>query len=51
MILGSRAFVNEVFESHRAWFGKKRKTGARKMRGIDAPGLFVARALEVRLYG
>jgi putative transposase len=51
MILGSRAFVNGVFESHRAWFGKKRKTGARRMRGIQAPGLFVALALEVRLYG
>jgi hypothetical protein len=51
MILGSRAFVNRVFESHRAWFGKNRKTGARRMRGIDAPDLFVARALEVDLYG
>ena len=51
MILGSRAFVDRVFESHRAWFGKKRQTGARKMQGIDAPELFVARALEVRLYG
>ena len=39
MIFGSRAFVNRIFESHRAWFGKNRKTGARRMRGIDAPEL------------
>jgi hypothetical protein len=36
MIFGSRAFVNKVFASHRELFGQKRKSGARKMRGINA---------------
>ena len=51
MILGSRAFVNRVFATHRQWFGGKRKTGARPMRGINAPGLYVARALQVKPVG
>lgn len=51
MVLGSRAFVDSVFESHRQWFSSKRQTGARKLKGINASGLFVARALQVRLFG
>jgi REP element-mobilizing transposase RayT len=51
MIFGSRAFVNKVFASHRELFGQKRKSGARKMRGINAPGLYVARALQVKPIG
>ena len=50
-VLGSRAFVDHVFQSHRQWFGRKRTTGARKLKGINAPSLFVARALQVRPIG
>ena len=50
-VLGSRAFVERVFRSHRRWFGSKRESGARKLKGINAPGLFVARALQVRPIG
>ena len=50
-VLGSRAFVDRVFASHRKWFGSNRKTGARKLSGINAPGLFAARALRVRPFG
>jgi hypothetical protein len=32
VVLGSREFVESVFQSYRADFGMKRKTGARKMR-------------------
>ncbi len=46
MILGSRAFVDDVFEHRRVCFGAKRKTGARKMRGGDWGGLCVARDLQ-----
>jgi putative transposase len=50
-ILGSRAFVDRFFDSHRQHFGANRKSGARKMRGIDAPGLFVVRDLQTRGLG
>ena len=36
-VIGSRSFVNEVFENARQRFGSKRKDGARKMRGAGAP--------------
>ena len=32
-VIGSREFVNEVFESSRGRFGSKRKDGARKLKG------------------
>jgi putative transposase len=35
-VIGSRTFVNEVFEHSRQRFGSKRKDGARKMRGAGA---------------
>jgi hypothetical protein len=34
-VIGSRGFVNEAFEGARDRFGKRRKDGARKMRGAD----------------
>jgi hypothetical protein len=34
-VIGSREFVNEAFEGARDRFGKRRKDGARKMRGAD----------------
>jgi REP element-mobilizing transposase RayT len=33
-VLGSRAYVNEVYEAMRERFGEKRKTGARRMAGL-----------------
>jgi putative transposase len=36
-VIGSRSFVDEVFESARQRFRSKRKDGARKMRGAGAP--------------
>ena len=32
LAIGSKRFVEEVFESHREWFGENRKTGARKIK-------------------
>jgi len=47
--LGSRLFVEEVFEQNRALFGDRRKTGARKMKGGDWEGLFCLRNLSQAL--
>jgi REP element-mobilizing transposase RayT len=44
--LGSRRFVEEVFENNRRLFGQRRKDGARKMRGGDWNGLFSLRTLS-----
>jgi putative transposase len=32
-VIGSRAFVDEMFEAARHRFGPKRKSGARRLRG------------------
>jgi putative transposase len=45
--LGSRAFVEEVFQSNRSYFGAKRTSGARPMKGADWGGLHTARALRL----
>ena len=50
-VLGSRAFVERVFQSHRDCFGLNRRTAARPLREINAPKLFVARALRLRPLG
>jgi hypothetical protein len=49
--LGSRGFVEEVFGRNRGWFGEKRKTGARKMRGLAGLDLFTVRDLRVNVFG
>ena len=45
-VLGSAAFVNQVFERNRAKFGKNRRSGARAMRDADWSGLCVLRDLR-----
>jgi putative transposase len=47
LAFGSRAFVESVFERNRAYFGAKRKTGARKMRFCLDEGFCTARDLRV----
>ena len=47
MALGSRTFVDLVFEQNRRFFGPKRKDGARKMRFADWGTLRTARALRI----
>lgn len=44
--LGSRAFVDGVFQRHRGYFSEKRQDGARVMRGAEWGGLFSARDLR-----
>jgi hypothetical protein len=49
LVLGSRDFVEEMFQARREWFGQKRKTGARGLpvKGMEG-GLFSLRDLRVR---
>ena len=48
--LGSRGFVEGVFGRFRGHFSLGRKTGARRMRGLE-PELFTVRALRVDVFG
>ena len=45
LALGSRDWVEHVFESHRGNFGGKRKTGARRLREAES-ALFALRDLK-----
>ena len=51
-VLGTRAFVNEIFTTFRERFGGKRKDGARPLRYVDQKeGLYCLRNLQVRIIG
>ncbi len=50
-VLGSRAFVEEIFRRHRDRFGSRRKTGARKVKGLLGPSLFTVRDLRSAVFG
>ena len=52
VVLGTRNYVNEVFGEYRDRFGPRRKTGARRMRGLEALGeLTTLRDLQVDVVG
>ncbi|MBX3746155.1 MAG: transposase [Verrucomicrobiae bacterium] len=51
VFLGSKEFVNQMWERHRDKFGKRRKSGARIIRGAPIPGLTVLRDLRVDAVG
>jgi putative transposase len=50
-IIGTREYVDEVFQAQTAEARGKRKTGARKMRGGDWGGLFALRELRKNAVG
>ncbi|MGE4182273.1 MAG: transposase, partial [Limisphaerales bacterium] len=50
-VFGGREFVEGIYGAYRSWFGGKRTTGARAMRGLEKPGLFTLRALRVAVFG
>jgi hypothetical protein len=51
-VLGSRTFVESIFRERRAWFSPKRRSGARKLEGLDRTSpLRTARALTVNPFG
>jgi len=45
--LGSRAFVESVFQAHRDYFGARRRSGARPMRRLAFGDLYTARDLRL----
>jgi len=47
VVLGSSGFLEDFFEKKRAFFGPRRKTGARRMRGADWGGVRTLRDLQV----
>jgi putative transposase len=49
-VFGSCDFVNEVFEANRKRFGVKRKSGARRMRGVE-DALYSLRDLKLGVFG
>ena len=51
-VLGTKEFVESVFRERRSWFSRKRRSGARRLKGLarDCP-LRCARALSVRPTG
>ncbi|MCZ6673566.1 MAG: transposase [Verrucomicrobia bacterium] len=50
MVLGSKNYVDQIFQANRELFGKKRKTGARPLRGFKDTGLTVIRDLRKDVY-
>ncbi len=45
-VFGTREFVEEIFQAYRERFGSNRESGARSVRGLDGPALFVLRDLR-----
>ena len=50
-VLGTKDFVNGIFEHERHRFGPKRQTGARPMRHVEAHGLTTLRDLRLKPVG
>ncbi|MDP2324927.1 MAG: hypothetical protein Q8N51_12990, partial [Gammaproteobacteria bacterium] len=50
-VFGGGGFVNGVFHRYRERFGPRRTSGARRLRGLMDPGLYVMRDLRVRVFG
>lgn len=49
-VIGGRQFVEEMFRASRERFGPRRRTGARKMRGLEGLELYTVRDLQVDLF-
>jgi hypothetical protein len=51
LVLGTKSYVDGVFEAYRGQFGPKRTSGARALREDAQGSLFTARQLAVRAVG
>jgi len=51
VVLGSKGFVDGVFERYRERFGPRRRSGARPIRAVPLPGLMALRDLRVDVVG
>ncbi len=50
-VLGSKEYVESIFSQYRDQFGRRRRSGARKMKGSDWEGLTVVRDLRKEVFG
>ena len=50
-VFGTREFVDEIFRTYRERFGANRENGARPVRGLDGPSMFVLRDLRKSAFG
>jgi hypothetical protein len=50
-VIGSRGWVNQVFEDHRQRFGSKRKDGARRFKFLEESDIFGLRDLRLEPVG
>jgi REP element-mobilizing transposase RayT len=50
-VFGGREYVEGIFKEYRKRFGPKRKTGARRMRGLADASLYTVRNLRLGLFG
>ena len=50
-VLGSRGFVEELFQRHRDRFGEKRRSGGRRVRGLEDAELYTFRDLRLKVFG
>jgi hypothetical protein len=51
LVLGTKSYVDGVFETYRGQFGPKRTSGARALHEDAQGSLFTARRLAVRTVG
>lgn len=51
LVLGSEAFVDDVYERNEARFGTRRTSGAREMKGAEWGHLRIIRELRTRIFG
>ena len=51
VVIGSKGFVDSVFEANRERFGVNRKDGARRLRGIESGSLYSMRDLRIDRIG
>jgi hypothetical protein len=50
-VFGGQKYVEGIFREYRKRFSPKRKTGARRMRGLADTSLYTLRALRVAVFG
>lgn len=50
-VFGTRSYVEEIYRHYRKRFGSRRRTGARRMKGLGDKDLFVLRDLQLRVFG
>ena len=49
-VFGGKGYVDDAFRAYRERFGAKRKTGARRLRGVDRP-LYALRDSRLNVFG